>query len=77
MGMGMNPMFPNNQMNQKEMENNCLMKIENKNCINLIFELNYQMRTITISCNSSDKIDEVFNKLYSKIGYKEGEAIFI
>ena len=60
MGMGMNPMFPNNQY-----------------CINLIFELNYQMRTINISCNPSDKMDEVFNKLYSKIGYEVDEAIFL
>ena len=46
------------------------------NCINLIFELNYQMRTITVSCNPSDKIDEVFNKLYRKIGHKV-DAIFL
>ena len=79
MGMGMNPMFPNNQMDQKKSENNSLMKTKNEYCINLIFELIYQMRTrtITISCNSSDKMDEVFNKLYSKIGYMEGEAIFL
>ena len=77
MGMGMNPMFPNNQMDQKKSENNSLMKTKNEYLINLIFELNYEMRTITISCNLSDKMDEVFNKLYSKIGYEVDEAIFI
>ena len=46
------------------------------NCINLIFELNYEMRPITVSCNPSDKIDEVFNKLYRKIGHKV-DAIFL
>ena len=53
------------------------MKTKNEYCINLIFELNYEMRKITISCNPSDKIDEVFNKLYSKIGYEVDEAIFL